>query len=98
MSPRWPPKMIAALCETEYARYERDLEARYSAYFAVREAPEIRRHKWSASSIETALPEGWADRLRPHIVGREHSSYLSGKSSQLLTLGLLGPALELSED
>jgi hypothetical protein len=90
----WTGSRIAAECTVAYRAYERECAAGYRAYFAAH--PELRAvHPFSAKNIEAALPEGWAQ-LGDHLpVADRHRWHLSGKSSQVLALGLLGVAREL---
>jgi hypothetical protein len=94
----WTHAEIERACKVEHGLYDRELERRYTRYFAERPDLASTTQDWSAADLDAALPSGWGRRLRRFIEGMEHDDYLSGKSSQTLALGLLGSALELSED
>jgi hypothetical protein len=91
-SDRWTPRAIEASCRRAHARYKRELENRYRAYFA--EHPELAAddHDRMAADLPSALPSGWAS-LSELIPRRQlHRHHLSGGSSQILSLALLGSA------
>jgi hypothetical protein len=89
----WTKPAIDAECVAAHGRYSRELALHYTQFFA--EHPALRgEHRHCARDIEAALPKGWG-RLAERIAPRQrHRHYLSGKSSQILALGLLGPASE----
>jgi hypothetical protein len=89
----WTYPAIAAECAGAYRAYQRERSELYKAYF--REHPELRgNHPLLARDLPAALPEGW-DWLAELLPVRErHRWHLSGKSSQVLTLGVLGPAVK----
>jgi hypothetical protein len=75
----------------EHRRYKRGLEERYTEYFAAQ--PELRGiHKRKARDLPAALPAGFEglERWLPESV--RHLHYLSGGSSQVVALALLGAA------
>jgi hypothetical protein len=82
---------IDAQCARSWRAYDRRLGARYGAYFAAH--PELAGDKrgW-ARDLEAALPPGWGE-LAAEIPTRAwERRHLSGKSTQTLSLGLLGVA------
>jgi hypothetical protein len=88
----WTPRAIKQQCGKAHGRYKRELEDRYVAYFAKR-----RRlagpHRYKASDLAAALPPGH-DALGDLIPrGSWHPHYLSGGSSQVLAVALLGSAI-----
>ena len=91
----WTKPEIDAACSAAHGRYDRALALQYTEYFAAN--PGLKGdHRHCAKSIETALPPDWG-RLAERIpVSQRHRHHLSGKSSQMLALGLLGAASELS--
>ena len=90
----WTHEAVHAECSDAYGRYSRDLDAHYTAYF--RSHPDERGpHLRQAADIERALPPGWAhlaDDLPERV---RHVHHLSGRSSQILALGLLGASAHL---
>lgn len=95
----WTYESVRAECDGEYRRYSDDLDEHYRAYFAAR--PEERGlHPRQASDIERALPPGFdhlADQMPESV---RHIHHLSGRSSQVLALSVLGAsaALDFSHD
>lgn len=90
----WTKPDIDAQCSAAHGRYDRELALHYTDYFAGH--PELRgSHRHCAVNMEAALPTNWS-RLADRIPLRcRHRHHLSGKSSQILALGLLGPASEI---
>ena len=90
----WTHERVHAECAAAYRVYSRDLDDHYARYFAA--YPEERGvHVRQAADIERALPPGWdylADELPERVRHRHH---LSGRSSQLLALAVLGAATHL---
>jgi hypothetical protein len=87
----WTRPDIDAVCEPAWRRYDRRLGARYARYFQKR--PELAgEQRSSARDLAAALPPGWGE-LSDAVPGdaweRQH---LSGKSSQMLAVALLGVA------
>jgi hypothetical protein len=90
----WTPSAIDAECATSHGRYKRDLEERYTLYFAAH--PELKgEHRRKARDLPAALPAGFEglERWLPQSV--RHLQYLSGGSSQIVALALLGTACEV---
>lgn len=90
----WTHERVHDECGAAYRAYSRGLDAHYDRYFAAH--PEERgAHLRQAADIERALPPGWdylADDLPENARHRHH---LSGRSSQVLTLAILGAATRL---
>lgn len=90
---RWSPRAIDKVCGKRHRGYKRILEDRYTNYFV--EHPELASsHRFVARDLASALPPGWAylaDLVSP---GSWHRHHLSGGSSQVLAVALLGSAIE----
>lgn len=90
----WTAAAITKECAAAYAGYERRRTDRYRRYF--QERPELRGgHPFKARALEQVLPQTWGGLAALLPSEQRHRHILSGKSSQALTLGLLGPALSL---
>lgn len=88
----WPKERIDETCRRAYVAYERALWQRYLDYFARNPRKRHREHPLLARDVASALPDGHAD-LQHRIARADlHRWHLSGKSSQILALGLLGAA------
>lgn len=91
---QWTKPDVDAQCVAAHGRYDRALALHYTKYFA--QHTELRGERpYCASSLEAALPTQWNVLARRLPTNRRHQHYLSGKSSQVLALGLLGAAAEL---
>ncbi len=87
----WTKPRIDAACSAEHGRYVAELANHYRHYFDAH--PELRgSHSYSAKDLETALPSGWKELSNWLPREKRHRHFRSGKSSQVLALGLLGPA------
>lgn len=88
----WNAGRLRAECGADYRRYKTALDRHYARYFTDR--PDERGgHPRKARDLETALPASWGDRLAGLIpAAKLHREHLSGQSSQVLALGLLGAA------
>jgi hypothetical protein len=90
----WTHEAVHAECRDAYNQYSRELDAHYAAYFAAH--PEERgTHLRQAVDLERALPPGWehlADDLPERV---RHVHHLSGRSSQVLALAILGASRRL---
>lgn len=91
----WTTSAIRGECGATYNAYYRGKTARAKAYFA--KHPELKdpKHEYKAKDIAAALPPGWeglADLIPAKL---RHTHHLSGNSSQLLALALLGAARTL---
>jgi hypothetical protein len=90
----WTPSDVKGACGKHYARYDADLKRHYSDWFAANPG---RGTRWVANSPVDALPDGWAHLADLIPPGERHRLWLSAKSSQMLALGVLGPAVAGSE-
>lgn len=93
----WAKPAIDGECQTQHGRYDRALALHYTRYFESHS--ELRgNHKHCAINIEAALPNGWSSLAGEIPKSERHRHHLSGKSSQLLGLGVLGVAVRLQPD
>ena len=85
----WTSARISEECHREWLDYDAAKRDRYVAYF--KRHPDLAHptQAWSAKDIASALPPGW-EGLAALIPKGRHRHHLSGKSSQVLALGLLG--------
>jgi hypothetical protein len=85
----WTHAAVHAECRDAYNRYSRGLDAHYRDYFRSH-LDEGGPHPRQAADIERALPLGW-EHLADDLPERaRHVHHLSGRSSQVLALALLG--------
>lgn len=91
---RWTSARIDEACRRAWLDYDASKTRDYTAYFKTH--PELAHptQVWSAKDIESALPPGWGELADLLHTGR-HREHLSGKSSQVLALGLLGVSATL---
>jgi hypothetical protein len=90
----WTHEAVHAECRHAYNQYSRDLDGHYAAYFAAH-PKERGTHLRQAADLERALPPGWehlADDLPERV---RHVHHLSGRSSQVLALAILGASARL---
>lgn len=87
----WTKAEIDAACRKPYSAYERDLRGHYGRYF--QDNPALAGdHPLKAKDIAAALPPG-ADFLAEYLPEElRHLHHLSGRSSQVIALALLGLA------
>jgi hypothetical protein len=87
----WTKAAIDEICRKPYGVYERGLRTHYEAYFAAH--PELAGdHPVKARDLAAALPPG-ADFLEEYLPeDLRHRHHLSGRSSQVLALAILGLA------
>jgi hypothetical protein len=85
----WTKDEIDAICKEPYGVYARDLTVHYRRYFA--DHPELAGdHPLKAKDLASALPPG-ADFLEEYLPEKlRHRQHLSGRSSQIVALALLG--------
>ncbi len=89
---QWTGAMVKAACGKAHNAYRAEKTASYRAYFAARRQLRADDHEYKAKDLPAALPDEWAG-LSEHLPKSErHPQYLSGNSSQVLALGLLGVA------
>src|SRR4051794_32688394 len=92
---QWTGPLIRAECSKAYGEYVKRRTKQYQAWFAAH--PELKDpdHSYKAKDMATALPSRWSG-LGDLLPGSErHLHYRSGKSSQVLALGLLGAGARL---
>ena len=91
----WTGHEIYEECRDAHSAYARGKTGSYVAYFAAH--PELRdeHHPYKARDLAAALPEEWGG-LADYLPGTgRHQHHLSGNSSQVLALGLLGVGARL---
>ena len=89
----WSPKAIDKVCVKRHRKYKRDLEERYAQYFI--DHPEFgSSHRYLAGDVSSALPPDWAHLANLVPSGSWHQHHLSGGSSQVLAVALLGSAID----
>ena len=91
----WTGPEVAAECRTAYSAYKARKTAGYSTYFAANPHLKADGHAYSAKDLAAALPDDWAALDAQLPQAERHRYYLSGNSSQVLALGLLGVATRL---
>jgi hypothetical protein len=90
----WSPKAIDKVCGKRHRKYKRTLKEGYTSYFV--DHPELASsHRFMARDPASTLPPG-----RAHVAGLVppgswHRYHLSGGSSQMLAVALLGSAIEV---
>lgn len=90
----WTHETVHAECSEAYNRYSQDLDDYYTEYFRAHPG-EGGSHPRQAADIEQALPPGW-EHLADDLPNRaRHVHHLSGRSSQLLALAVLGASTHL---
>lgn len=90
----WTHDGVHAECGRAYNSYSRDLDAHYAAYYEAHPG-ERGPHPRQAVDFERALPQGW-EHLADDLPARgRHIHHLSGRSSQVLALALLGASVRL---
>ena len=88
----WTSALIDAECRSSYRTYEKLLIKHYSAYYERHPNLRCARHAYSARSLNSALPDGYAA-LRQLLPPKStHIHARSARSSQSLALALLGCA------
>lgn len=87
----WTYERIHTECSGAYNAYCSGLDAHYKAYFTTNPAF-AGDHPQKALTLELALPPGMEELAALIPAGQLHLHHLSGKSSQLIGLGLLGAA------
>lgn len=90
----WPRERIDGECRIAYRQYVQRLEKHYTQYFRRNQQLSCVRHQWCARDLAAALPSGCSALgrlIKPSLL---HRHATSAKSSQLLTLALIGSALQ----
>jgi len=88
----WSGPRIAAECSAAHAAYRARRTSGYQAYFTANADLKDDHHSYKAKDLGAALPDGWSQLADVLPVGERHREHLSGNSSQVLALGLLGVA------
>lgn len=88
----WTGPEIHQECQAAYSAYRRAKTESYTAYFGAHAEFKDEHHPYKARDLAAALPEGWAGLEERLPVAERHRHHLSGNSSQVLALGLLGVA------
>jgi hypothetical protein len=92
---QWTGPLIRAECSQAYREYLERRTQQYQRWFAAHSELKDPGHSYKAKDMATALPSGWSA-LGDLLPARErHLHYRSGKSSQILALGLLGAGARL---
>src|SRR4051794_14688907 len=91
----WSGPRVAAACHDAYTQYRAEKTESYRAYFARNSSLKAEDHEYKAKDLAAALPEQWAHLAEQVPVNERHRHHLSGNSSQVLALGLLGIGKEL---
>jgi hypothetical protein len=91
---QWTGPDVHAECRAAHAAYAARRTDAYRAYFAARRDLKAADHEYKARDLGSALPEGWGELADRLPVSERHQHHLSGNSSQVLALGLLGVAAE----
>jgi hypothetical protein len=89
----WSGPRVVEQCRAAHNAYRAAKTESYQAYFLANPHLKAADHAYKAADLRAALPVDWADDveladLLP--VSERHRHYLSGNSSQVLALGLLG--------
>jgi hypothetical protein len=78
-----------------YNAYRAAKTESYRAYFAANPHLKADDHDYKAANLAAALPEDWTGLADQLPVAERHQHHLSGNSSQVLALGLLGVGAKL---
>ena len=85
----WTHAEVVAQGRTAYNAYSSALDAAYAAYFRAH-PDEAGLHPRQAADLAKALPPGFAHLAQQLPTAALHQHHLSGRSSQLIALALLG--------
>jgi hypothetical protein len=91
----WTVPLIRAECSKAYREYIKRRTKQYQDWFAAHPESKAPDHSYKAKDMATALPSGWSGVGDLLPGGERHLHYRSGKSSQILALGLLGAGARL---
>jgi hypothetical protein len=91
----WTGPEVIAECRVAYNAYRAAKTESYRAYFAAKPHLRADDHPYKARDLAAALPDGWVGLADLLPVSERHRHHLSGNSSQVLALGLLGVAARL---
>jgi hypothetical protein len=91
----WTGHQVYEECRVAYSAYARAKTDSYRAYFIAHPELKDEHHEYKARDLAAALPEEWAGLAEYLPLGERHLHHLSGNSSQVLALGLLGVGARL---
>lgn len=94
----WSKVSASAACGKAWRRYTKELAEHYTSYFKAHQDLAADDHAYSARDTAAALPASWGhlgEKVAPPK--QFHVWHRSGKSSQVLALGLLGVAEECDD-
>ena len=86
----WTGPKVIAECRKAYNVYRSAKTESYRAYFTANPHLKADDHPYKAANLEAALPDGWGGLAEQLRKSDRHRHHLSGNSSQILALGLLG--------
>ena len=89
---RWTGLEVAKECRTAHSAYRAAKTDSYRTYFVANPHLKADDHAFKARDLAAALPDEWAGLADLLPVTERHRHHLSGNSSQVLALGLLGVA------
>ena len=88
----WTGPEVIAECRAAYNAYRADRTESYRAYFTANPHLRADDHAYKARDLAAALPDEWGALAGLLPLSERHRHHLSGNSSQVLALGLLGVA------
>ena len=88
----WTGPEVIAECRAAHNAYRAARTDTYRAYFAANPHLKAEDHAYTATNLAAALPDKWSGLAELLPVSERHRHHLSGNSSQVLALGLLGVA------
>jgi hypothetical protein len=91
----WTGALVAGECAEAYKAYRAAKTESYRAYFAGNRHLRAVDHDYKALDLISALPDDWGELAALLPVSERHLHHLSGNSSQVLALGLLGTGAKL---
>jgi hypothetical protein len=92
----WTGPEIFQECRAAYRAYASAKTESYRAYFVAHPELKDEHHPYKARDLVAALPEEWAGLEQHLLLAERHRHHLSGNSSQVLALGLLGVGARLN--
>jgi hypothetical protein len=91
----WSGPKVAAACRVAYKTYRAAKTDSYRSYFTGNPHLKADDQEYKAADLAAALPDQWAGLADQLPVTERHRHHLSGNSSQVLALGLLGVGAKL---
>ena len=88
----WTGAKVTAECGKAYNAYRAAKTESYRAYFTANAHLRATDHEYKALDLAAALPDDWGGLADLMPASERHLHHLSGNSSQVLALGLLGVA------